>query len=282
VARVLIAGCGYVGSVLAQALGQEGHEVWGLRRRVAGLPEGVHPFEADLALPGTLVELPPGLDVVFYMAAPGGSDDALYRTAYVEGLANLLTALEEGQQRPRRIFFASSTAVYAQSDGSWVDEDSPTTPRHFSGHRLLEAEALLAASSFAHVIVRFGGIYGPRRNRLIERVRTARAYFHDAPPQYTNRIHRDDCVGALRHLMALPTPGSRYLAVDSDPAEEAEVMNWLAGTLGAPPPRRASAGDPRPIRGNKRCRNARLLESGYTLRYPTFREGYTAVLSDRD
>jgi len=282
VARVLIAGCGYVGSVLAEQLGRDGHEVWGLRRRVAALPEGVRPFEADLALPATLAGLPQGFDFVFYMAAPGGSDDALYRTAYVEGLGNLLAALERDMQRPRRVFFVSSTAVYATDDGSWVDEESPTVPRHFSGRRLLEAEALLETSPFAYVVVRFGGIYGPRRNRLIERVRTARARYHTKPPQYTNRIHRDDCAGFLRHLMGLPSPGSLYLGVDSDPADEETVMNWLAGTLGAPPPRRAGRGEPRSTRGNKRCRNTRLLESGYELLYPTFREGYAAVLSEQD
>jgi nucleoside-diphosphate-sugar epimerase len=278
-ARVLIAGCGYVGSVLAEELGRDGHEVWGLRRRITALPAGVRPFEADLALPATLAGLPQGLDFVFYLAAPGGSDDALYRTAYVEGLGNLLAALEREEQRPRRVVFVSSTAVYAQKDGSWVDEDSPTEPRHFSGQRLLEGEALLATSSFAHAVVRFGGIYGPRRGRLIENVRTARARYHASPPQYTNRIHRDDCAGALKHLMGLASPEARYLGVDSDPADEETVLNWLAGTLGAPTPSRAGPEDPRSSRGNKRCRNARLLESGYALRYPTFREGYTAVLS---
>ena len=279
--RVLIAGCGYVGGALAVALGRDGHEVWGLRRRLAGLPEGVHPIEADLGLPATLTGLPQGLEVVFYMAAPGGSDDALYRTAYVEGLGNLLAALEGDRQRPQRIFFVSSTAVYAQGDGAWVDERSPTEPQHFSGRRLREAEMLLAASDFAHVVVRFGGIYGPRRDSLAERVRTARARYHADPPQYTNRIHRDDCAGALRHLMGLSSPDSLYLGVDSDPTDEETLMNWLAGALGAPPPRPASPEEPRPVRGNKRCRNARLLSSGYELRYPTFREGYTALLSER-
>lgn len=279
-ARVLIAGCGYVGSALAERLGVDGHEVWGLRRRVAGLPPGVRPFEADLALPATLAGLPQGLEAVFYLVAPGGSDDALYRTAYVEGLSNLLEALERDRQRPRRVFFASSTAVYAQDDGSWVDEDSETAPHHFSGRRLLQGEELLAGSGFAHVVVRFGGIYGPRRNRLIERVRTGRARFHAHPPQYTNRMHRDDCAGALRHLLGLASPASLYLGVDSDPADEETVMNWLAGSLGAPAPRPAGPDDPRGARGNKRCRNARLLASGYELRYPSFREGYTAILSE--
>ena len=63
------------------------------------------------ALPATLAGLPRGIDFVFYMAAPGGSDDALYRTAYVDGLSNLLAALERDRQRPRRVFFVSSTAV---------------------------------------------------------------------------------------------------------------------------------------------------------------------------
>jgi nucleoside-diphosphate-sugar epimerase len=281
-ARVLIAGCGYVGSVLAEELAHDGHEVWGLRRRVTALPDGVRPLEADLALPATLAGLPPGLDFVFYLAAPGGSDDALYRTAYVEGLGNLLAALEREDQGPRRVVFVSSTAVYAQTDGSWVDEDSPTEPQHFSSRRLLEGEALLAASPFARVVVRFGGIYGPRRDRLIEKVRTARAHYHAKPPQYTNRIHRDDCAGALRHLMGVASPETRYVGVDSDPAAEETVLNWLAGTLGAPVPARAGPEEPRSSRGNKRCRNARLLESGYALRYPTFREGYSAVLSGQD
>ena len=276
---MLVAGCGYVGSVLAEQLGRDGHEVWGLRRRVTALPAGVRPFEADLALPATLVGLPQGFDFVFYMAAPGGSDDALYRSAYVGGLGNLLEALERDLQRPRRVFFISSTAVYANDDGSWVDEESPTETKHFSGKRLLEAEALVAASPFAHVVVRFGGIYGPRRTRLIESVRTARARYHRNPPQYTNRIHRDDCAGALRHLMGLLAPGSLYLGVDSDPADEETVLNWLAGTIGAPQPLPAGPDDPRSRRGNKRCRNTRLLETGYELRYPTFREGYAALLA---
>ena len=99
------------------------------------------------------------------------------------------------------------------------------------------------------------------------------------PPQYTNRIHRDDCAGALRHLMNLENPDSIYLAVDNEPAEERAVLLWLAGVMGSPEPREAEKAEAskRP-RGNKRCRNARLVQSGYTFRYPTFREGYSAVL----
>ena len=74
--RVLIAGCGYVGSVLAERLACEGHAVWGMRRYVASLPAGVEPIEADLSVRADLTNLPIGLTDVLYMAAPAGSDDA--------------------------------------------------------------------------------------------------------------------------------------------------------------------------------------------------------------
>jgi len=281
-ARVLIAGCGYVGAALGALLDRDSHAVFGLRRRSGALPWGVRPIEADLVIPGTLRELPPQLDFVFFMAAPAGRDDALYRTLYVEGLRNLQDALAEQEQRPKRFFFTSSTSVYGQKDGEWVDESSPTEPASFPGRRLLEAEALLRAGPFPATAVRFGGIYGPRRTSLVERVRTGRMTIREDPPRYTNRIHRDDCAGSLRHLMQLPEPQELYLGVDCEPASEETVASWLAGVLGAPPPRRGTpdaTADPE-RGGSKRCRNDRLLASGYEFRYPTFREGYAAVLAE--
>ena len=281
-ARVLIAGCGYVGAALGAALDRESHAVFGLRRRAASLPWGVRPIEADLAIPSSLRELPPQLDFVFFLAAPGGRDDALYRGLYVEGLRNLLAALVEQKQRPKRVFLASSTSVYGQKDGEWVDEGSPTEPASFPGRRLLESEALLAAGPFPGTVVRFGGIYGPRRTSLVERLRSGRVVYQAEPPRYTNRIHRDDCAGALRHLMQLAEPEALYVGVDCEPAPEAAVYAWLAGVLGGPPPRAGSPDETAdPERGgNKRCRNARLLASGYAFRYPSFREGYAAVLAE--
>ena len=113
-ARVLIAGCGYVGAALGAALDRDSHAVFGLRRRAGALPWGVRPIEADLCIPSSLRELPTQLDFVFFAAAPGGRDDALYRALYVEGLRNLTAALAEQKQEPKRIFFTSSTAVYGQ------------------------------------------------------------------------------------------------------------------------------------------------------------------------
>lgn len=278
-ARILIAGCGYVGCALGERLVARGDAVWGIRRRPVGLPEGIEPLEADLAVARTLRDLPHSLDYVVYAASPGGRDDAYYRTAYVEGMTRLLEALTLQSQRPRRIFFLSSTAVYEQSRGEWVDESSETKPSHFSGKRLLEAESLLRASPFASTILRLGGIYGPRRTRLLEEVRAGRATYPKSGPRYTNRIHRDDCAGAIVHLMDHQGAGPLYLTVDDDPAEEVVVRRWLAGVLGAPPPLpEKEAPDGRRGRSNKRCRNAALRATGYELLYPTFREGYAAVI----
>ena len=277
-AKVLIAGCGYVGSALGASLVADGDVVFGLRRRVVSLPAGVQPIEADLAVAKTLRDLPPGLDFVVYAASPGGSDDALYRTAYVEGLGRLLDALSAQGQNPKRIFLLSSTSVYGQDRGEWVDEASPTAPLDFRGTRILEAEKLLGAAGQASTIVRLGGIYGPQRISMIERVRSGRAVVARGGPRYTNRIHRDDCAGALRHLLRLPAPESLYLGVDCEPADDATVLRWLSGAIGAPEPR-VDADSGGSARGNKRCRNDRLLASGYAFRFPTFREGYSALLA---
>jgi nucleoside-diphosphate-sugar epimerase len=112
------------------------------------LPSGIQALPADLTRPETLRASPAGLDFVFYTAAADGSNDEAYRAAYVQGLRNLLEALQVQNQRPHRVCFTSSTAVYAQSSGEWVDEGSPTEPVHFSGRRLREAERLLLGGRF--------------------------------------------------------------------------------------------------------------------------------------
>lgn len=277
--KILIAGCGYVGSALAERLVAGPHEVWGLRRRPVSMPLGVQPIEADLAVARTLRELPRGLDYVIYAAGPSGRDDAHYRTAYVEGVKRLLEALDEQRQSPRRVFFLSSTSVYGQTKGEWVDESAATEPLDYRGRRVLEGESILREGPLASTVLRLGGLYGPRRTSLIDRVRTGQASLRKGAPVYTNRIHRDDVVGAIVHLMDMDGLAPLYLAVDDDPVEEAVLLRWLAGVMGAPEPR----GEREPEssdrqRSNKRCRNDLLRSTGYELQYPSFREGYGALL----
>lgn len=287
-ARVLVAGCGYVGSELAERLAAGGHTVFGLRRGARPLPEGVAPLRADLldraGLRAALAEIEPGgIDAVVYAAAADAADDEAYRRAYVEGLANVLAWADAQGMRPPRVFFTSSTAVYAQDDGAEVDEDSPTEPTHFSGVRMLEAERRVGAAN--GIVLRLGGIYGPGRTRLIDAVRAGRATVRPGPPRWTNRIHRDDAARALQHLIARSLAGAPldpvYIGVDDEPADEAAVLRWLAAQLGVAPPPVAPAGEapaPRTRGGTKRCRNARLRATGFAFRYPTFREGYAPLL----
>ncbi len=280
VSRVLVAGCGDIGARLGVQLSADGHEVWGLRRSAGELPAPMRLLQADLTVAGELVRLPEGIDAVVYTATADSYDDLAYESAYVRGPRTLLQALAAAGQMPRRIIFVSSTSVYAQDDGGWVDEDSPAESESFSGRRLMEGERVVLDGPLPAIVVRFGGIYGPGRNRLLERVRDGKPC-RETPPLFTNRIHRDDCAATLRHLLMLDGPERIYLGVDCAPAPQCEVMDWLASRLGVSPPPRTSPADAARGGGrgsNKRCRNDRLLSSGYRFIYPTYREGYSAVL----
>lgn len=275
--RVLIAGCGDVGTRTALSLAGQGREVFGLRRDPTGLPPAIAPVAADLTDPASLRAIPSGLTHVLYAASADGRDEDRYRAAYIDGMRNVLELLADRGETPRLVF-TSSTAVYGQDDGSWVDEDSPTEPGRFSGEVLLEAEALVRTVD--GVTLRLAGIYGPGRTRLIDTVRDGEAVCVEGPAAYTNRIHANDCASAAAHLLTLADPATVYLGVDDDPAPRCEVLTWLAGQLGVePPPTVGAQQAPGRRGGNKRCRNDRLRASGWRPTYPSFRDGYAALLA---
>jgi nucleoside-diphosphate-sugar epimerase len=273
-ARILIAGCGYVGNALASRLLSAGHKVWGLRRRVEELVDGVEPLPIDLSQAITPSSLPPQLDVVFYTAAAGSFDEAAYKCAYHDALLHLVDALQASHQSPQRFIFTSSTSVYHQQDGAWVNESSDLQPENFSGQWVLAGEKCVGNLPWRGVSVRFGGIYGPERQGIVQSVRGQQARLMPGPPVYTNRIHRDDCVGVLLHVMNLHNPKPSYVAVDDEPTPYNDVLTWMAKSLALPPPKSGAARR----QTNKRCSNRALKESGYTFVYPTFREGYTAII----
>ncbi|MBJ18710.1 MAG: NAD(P)-dependent oxidoreductase [Deltaproteobacteria bacterium] len=278
-AQVVIAGCGYVGNALAGMLRKEGHEVYGIRRDVTGLAAGVKGIAGNVANPESLGPAPARVEYAVYVVAADGGSEQAYRQAYLDGLAGFLEWLRDEGQRPRRIVMASSTAVYGQRRGEPIDEDSPTHPTQFRGETLLASEGLLAASGISSVVVRLGGIYGPGRADLIDRIRE-RALRLRLVEHFTNRIHRDDAAGLIRHLLFHPDPEPLYLGVDDRSEEEGEVLRWLAKELGVEAPREESpegesgASNRRRAVGSKRCSNRRARESGYRFRYPSFREGY--------
>lgn len=272
--RVLIAGCGYVGTALGLELAARGDEPFGLRRDPSGLPDDIVPVAADLTEAASLRDLPE-VDAVVITASADGRDPERYRAAYVEAPATLLRVLSDRGDELDTVLFASSSAVYGQEDGEWVDESSPADPASETGAILLEAEQTVLGGPYPATVLRLTGIYGPGRTRLVERVRSGEARC-PAQPVYTNRIHRDDCAGALAHLLALVERAELYLGVDHDPADRCDVYRWLAERLDAPTPEVDP--DAAARRGNKRCSNERLVSSGYRIRYPSFRDGYGAML----
>ncbi len=271
--RVLIAGCGDVGALLGAGLLADGWEVTALRRRPQALPAGLQTIAADLGDPRSLTPLGEHeFSHVVFAAAPGGFDAALYRRVYVEGPRNLLAVLR-GEPR---VILVSSTGVYHQEDGSWVDETSPTEPAGFSGRTLLEAEqALQVAIGDRLSVLRLGGIYGPGRERLLQEVASGIGCPRE-PVRYTNRIHREDAAGVLQFLLARAGPGGLWCGVDGDPAPMWEIRHWMAQRL------RMVLDDTRESvfqrGGNKRVANRRLLEAGYRFRYPDYRAGYGPLI----
>lgn len=217
-------------------------------------------------------------DAVVLTLTPTEYSAVAYEVSYVETLRTLLPVWQSNP--PGLILLVSSTSVYHQRDGEWVDEDSPTRPEHFSGLSLLRAEALLRESGLQTCVMRFAGIYGPGRDFLLRQVRAGKGGSTD----FTNRIHADDCAGALAHLLRRSWRGEPlaplYLGCDSSPAPGMEVRHWLARRIGVDPDSLVASTSERG--GNKRCRNHRLLESGYRLLYPSYREGYDALLESGD
>ena len=273
--RVLIAGCGDVGSVLAASLLRDGHTVFGLKRDPSGLPEGVRRVQADLLQSETLEDLPGGVDTLIYMPTPGSRDRAAYEAIFLQGWKNLWAALDE---EPQRTVVVSSTAVYGESDGAVVDEATPARPARFNGEILLAMEHAAAACTDHLVVARISGIYGPGRERLISQAAAEGLEVQQTPPFFTNRIHRDDAAAALQHLLELENPEPLYVVTDDRPAPRFEVVKWLAQAQGKPAP----VGVTNEVAGQgKRVSNRRLRASGFELRYPDYMAGYGAVLASR-
>ncbi|WP_325437272.1 SDR family oxidoreductase [Pseudomonas nitroreducens] len=277
---LMIVGCGDVGSRLGRQLAAQDWRVHGLRRNVAALPLEVLPVAGDLAQLECPDTWPVGsLDYLVYCAAATQHDEAGYRAAYVEGLRNTLGWLKQRGQTPKRLLFVSSSGVYAQRNGEWIDETSPAEAESYSGSVMLEAEQVALQSGIPASVVRLTGIYGPGREWLLKQVREGYRVASE-PPLYANRIHAEDCAGLLAHLLEADRQGVAledcYLGVDNDPAALHDVVAWLREHLGV-----TLWADEQTVRraGSKRCSNARARALGWEPRYPSFREGYAAILA---
>ena len=271
---VLIAGCGDLGTEAGLRFAAAGFPVLGWRRSPEKIPAPLAGQAADLT--GTLPQVPADTGIVVICVAAGERTEAAYRSAYVDGTANVLDALERDGVRPGRILFVSSTAVYGDARGGWLDEASPTAPASVTGAVIREAEQLLHSRRPDAIVLRLAGIYGPGRTRLIDQVSAGAP--EPGTGQLTNRIHRDDAAAAIVHLTtAAAEPAPLYLGVDDEPVEQRDVLTFLAGELGTELGPAAPSSSSRG--GNRRLSNARLRSTGFEFTYPSFREGYRAVLS---
>ncbi len=285
-AKILLVGCGALGRRLAVCLIAEKHTVVAVKRTPLKLPvTGLQVVLADITAPQSVKRIPTDVDIVIFVLAPSQRNEAAYQKLYGQGLLNVLrhfahARLPNSEARPRCLL-VSSTSVYGQDNGEWVDEESPAQASSFNGKALVHAEQQLWAHSVDSIVVRFSGIYGRGRESLLRRVREGKPIQYD-PPYYSNRIHEEDCLGVLSFLIdraLLDKPlDNLYLASDSAPVPLAEMALWLSELMSCPPPP-AKTTNVMQKKLNKRCRNDRLLRLGYVLRYGSYQEGYGELLA---
>jgi len=283
--RVLIIGCGYVGVPLGRSLVLDGHEVFGLRRSSAADAElitaGIGPLHADITDLNQLQAITPLFDWVINLVSSTRGGPEEYSAVYLQGTRNILAWLRP--HPPLRFIYTSSTSVYAQDDGSIVEEGSLTAPTNQTSRILLETEnELLHHKWLPSLILRVAGIYGPGRGHLFKQFLRDEAVLRGDGESYINMIHLADLAAAIVHLLKLPASPTNQLLniVDDEPVKQREFFEWLAGRLGKPMPPSVPP-DPSRKRGltNKRVSNAKLKATNFSLIYPTFREGYESEIN---
>lgn len=281
--KLLFVGFGDIATRASHHFLADGFKVTGIARSKREVPEGVVYWRGavtDGHLAGQLAR--ESFDVAMVTLTPDGQRESDYERAYVTTSDYLLNLWQRAEQAPGLVIFVSSSSVYSQNSGEWVDEASPAEARTPSAQHLLAAEALWLYSPLNTCVLRFSGIYGPGRDFLLRQVAAGKGGPRENSP-CTNRIHVDDCVGVIQHLCQRYWAGKPlepiYLASDMTPAPAWQVRSWLAEQMGFGPehlretPTSAGA-------GSKRCRNARLLSTGYQFQYPDYRSGYLPLLAE--
>ena len=290
----LIVGCGYLGLRVAKSWMAEGHTVSALTRsadRAAELSHlGIRPIVGDICEPATLAALPDA-DTLLFAVGYDRTSGRSQQSVYVDGLSNVLQSVAG---RIGRLIYISSSSVYGQTDGEWVDEFSECQPTQPGGACCLGAEKLVhsvfdsnsatnSVGDHCANVLRLSGIYGP--GRLLSRVESLRRgeAIAGRPDAWLNLIHVDDAVSAVLACEERGQPDQTYLVSDNQPIRRADYYGLLAELADAPSPgfnpetaaNRGSGGI------NKRCRNRRILdELKVLLRYPTISAGLPHSLGE--
>lgn len=278
--RRLIIGCGYLGRRVAGVWRDQGDQIWALTRsteHAATLTEmGISPLVGDVLDRETLSSLP-AVDTVLYAVGYDRTAAATKRAVYVEGLRNVLSSLPASCGR---LIYVSSTSVYGQSQGEWVDETSACEPASEGGEICLAAEQL-ARTEYPGAdgvsVLRMSGLYGP--GRLAARVAALRQQqpIAASPDGWLNLIHVEDACGAVILCADLANPVETLVVSDDQPLLRRDYYRQLTAAIAAPPPVfDSSTGTDR----GKRCSNQRLRQSlGMELQYPTLAEGLPTATS---
>jgi nucleoside-diphosphate-sugar epimerase len=278
----LIVGCGYLGKRVAALWLGQGRRVFGLARRAESAAElrrhGIEPIISDVLRPKSLGALPAAA-AVLYAVGLDRSSGASMRQVYVDGLANVLEQLPV----PEQLIYISSSSVYGQKDGGWVDEDSPTEPEEEAGRIVLEAERLLQSRLPGAIILRFAGIYGPGRLLRHKTICAGEPIVGD-PDKWLNLIHVEDGARAVLAAEAHGQPGHVYNVCDDHPVRRRDFYTELARCLGAAPPTFVLPPPDQPSppheKANRRIRNQKLLqELGIALVFSEYRSGLRGCVS---
>ncbi len=276
-AKILVVGCGDLGTEIIRLLVDAGHKVVGLRASDKQLPNAVPHIQVDVTDVSTLEEVKLLLpNIIIYCISADAQTDESYKAHYVDGLNNVLVSQADNTQL-QHVFFVSSTRVYGQATDDVLNESVPALPNDFGGHRLLEAEALLSQLSCNSTALRLSGIYGPGRLYLINMANEPDRWPEN--DRWTNRIHRDDAARFVMFLCNKVTRGEsvdqHYIVTDNMPALLYDVLEWLANKLNLNLPDKASKSN---IISGKRLSNQKLRETGFTLHYPDYTVGYGEII----
>lgn len=265
-----IVGFGDLGERVAGLLPVDLWHCLGLRRQAAKVPATVTGVAIDLAQPDSLQVLADHKpDAMLVALTPTERTELGYQLGFAQAMRSIVNGLNGHQ--PNVAYFVSSTRVYAESAGGWVDEDSDLATNAPYAEHIIAAEQHFLAGLKNAVVLRAGGLYGQAPGPLVQRVREGR-FTPKAPVRFANRIHRDDVAAFVAaHLDRKPAAQILNL-IDNAPVPIQETEAWLCEQLNIhyePPP-----GDQSSIATGKRISNARLRETGFEFRYPDYRSGY--------
>ena len=281
--RTLIIGCGYTGEALGKRLFSIGHKVSGILRNKennARLIElGITPLNLDITKTSEIQQIPNNYDnIIISVSSSRGGLDA-YKNVFGKGMINISNWLQT--QSIKSVVFISSTSVYRETDGEWVNEEINNPPSNSTSKILLRAEQLVTNIDYPVTILRSSGIYGPRRGYLFNQYMKGIAKIDGKGERFINMVHRNDLVEAI--ITSLQKPGGIYNITDDEPVTQFEFFKWLSSTTGRPMPPNAPPIDPSTRkRGitNKRVSN-KLFKDKFEFNYvySTFRDGLTEELN---